>query len=120
MAVEMSYDDTMKDVNTQVADKSVIWTCKDKKTQVTLRPLMLLQDKELKVVSVLLRKFDEIDDEDFESRIEVVDQVLSTVADKKEAFKKDMADFPATVRTQIFATWFRADDEVGEASDSES
>lgn len=120
MAVEMSYDDTMKDVNQKVADKAVVWTCKDKKTKVTLRPLLLLPDKELKVVSVLLKSFDDVDDEDFEKRLEIVDQVLGVVADKKEAFKKDMADFPASVRTQIFAAWFKADDEAGEASDSES
>lgn len=120
MAIEMSYDDVMDDVQKGIDDKSLVWTCKDKKTKVTLRPMMLIPDPDLKVVLVLIKALGEIDDTDFEKRIETVDRILVAVADKKDAFKKDMADIPAEKRIEIFQAWSDADSDQGEASDSES
>lgn len=123
MAVEMSFDAVKKDLDRKVEDKALIWTCKDKKTKVTLRPLMYLNDAELKTVTVLIKALGETENEDedaLDKRVEAIDTILGCAADKKEAFKKDMSEFPVSVRTEIFNAWMGADDEMGEASDSES
>lgn len=120
MAVEMSFDAVKRDLDRKVEDKALIWTCKDKKTKVTLRPLMYLADKELNTVTVLIKGMSDDDDEDFDKRMKSIDTILGCAADKKEAFKRDMAEFPASIRAEIFNAWMGSDDEQGEASDSES
>lgn len=120
MAVEMSFDAVKKDIDRKVADKALVWTCKDKKTKVTLRPLMYLADAELKTVTVLIKSLADDDDEDLDKRMEAIDTVLGCAADKKDAFKKDLAELPIAARTEIFNAWMGSDDEQGEASDSES
>lgn len=117
MAVEMSFDAVKKDLDRKVEDKALVWTCKDKKTKVTLRPLMYLADAELKTVTVLIKS---LADDDLDKRMEAIDTVLGCAADKKDAFKKDLSELPIAARTDIFNAWMGADDEMGEASDSES
>ncbi|QFG25446.1 hypothetical protein [Actinomadura sp. WMMB 499] len=86
--------------------------------ELLLRPLLHLSKTELKNalahVSVI-----ENDDNDFETRLEAVDQMLVVAADRKDAMRKSLADLPTDARMEIFKAWMEAA-QGPEASDSTS
>ena len=122
MAIELSFDDLKKSVDEQVAEKGVYFKAKDGK-KVTLRPLMLLNDAELKVVKTLMESVSKEQDKDEQDVIrlgESINQILVAAADVKESLKKSLAELPFETRIEIFNAWMGGDEEQGEASDSES
>lgn len=122
MAIKLTYDDLMADLERDIKERGLTFVTKDG-TEVTLRPLMLLNDAEMRTVQVLMRALQDSKDSkdgDVDKQMEAIDQMLVAAADVKKPFKDSIADFPPQVRAKIFEAWLEADDELGEASSSES
>jgi len=117
MAV-LRYDDLVNDLEREKKEKGLTFVTKDDK-ELLIRPVMLLDDEETKVVNSILPSLQD-DSAGFEKRMAGIDRILLAAVDKKEEFKKAMRGIPPAGRIRIFEEWLGSDDELGEASSSES
>lgn len=112
MAV-LKYEDLLAEVNREREENGLHFTCKDGRT-VTLSPVTILGDEELKVVEELLSVVSD-DDAENHVRLEAMDSMLLAAAGNSAAFKESLFDIPPQYRTKIFEAWMAAT-EPGEAS----
>lgn len=109
----MNYQDLLAEVNRELEENGLHFTCKDGST-VTLRPVALLGDEELEAVEELLSVVAD-DDAENHARIKAMDSMLLLAAGDEPAFKESLFDIPPQHRTKIFEAWMKAV-EPGEAS----
>ncbi|MEU4726540.1 hypothetical protein AB0G06_43675 [Nonomuraea dietziae] len=109
----LNYADLMAEVSKARTEQSLPFVAKDGKT-VLLRPLLLLGDDELKVIKALLPTVQDKDGDAFK-KLEAITTILVAAADKKDSFKKSLADLPQQVHARIFNEWIDAVN-AGEAS----
>jgi DNA replication initiation complex subunit (GINS family) len=114
----LKYDDLVADLEREYQEKGLKFVTKSGK-EVLLRPINLLTDAETKVVNALLPTIVD-EDTDFEKRMDAIDRVMKAAVDKKTEWDASVKDLPPTVRVRILEAWLGSDDEVGEASSSES
>lgn len=110
---KLRYADLIAEAAKEEAEKSLVFECKDGK-EVRLRPILLLNSEELKTAQTLIKVIADEKADTFD-RLAAIDNILIAAADKKNDFKKALADIPPTMRTKIFDEWMKAG-QLGEAS----
>ncbi|MEO3860123.1 hypothetical protein [Acrocarpospora sp. B8E8] len=109
----LKYSDLIDEVEREQAAKGLEFEAKDGKV-LLLRPILLLNKDELKVVRTLLKVVGDKDTDTFE-QIDAMDAMLVAAADRKDAMKKSLADLPPQMKTRVFEAWMQAA-KSGEAS----
>lgn len=113
----LSFADLKEKAEAKEKDNGLTFIAKDGK-ELILRPLLHLSKVELKNALALVKVI-ENEDNDFELRIDGIDQMLVIAANRKEAMRKSIADLPIESRMEIFQAWMEAA-QGPEASDSTS
>lgn len=109
----LKYSDLIAEAKQEIDEKGLVFEGKDGKT-IKLRPILYLGKEELQVVQTMLNVVRD-EQKDLFDRLEAIEKILVAAADRKDAFKKSLADLPPSVCTRIFEEWMEAG-QMGEAS----
>jgi hypothetical protein len=104
----LSFDDLLAEAHEEAEAKGLEFVAKAG-VKVVLRPVLMLADKEMKLVLTLAESMQD-DKLSIDAKLEAVSQILVAAADKKDAMKKSLAELPLAQRVKIFETWMKAAD----------
>jgi hypothetical protein len=102
----MSFDELMAEAKQEAVENGLDFTAKDK-TEVLLRPILLLSKQEIKNVMALAKKVGD-DKVDIDAQLDAVDQMLVCAADRKDAMKKSVTDLPPKAKMKVMKAWLEA------------